>query len=110
MILDYFTDITRLKEFHQIERVNKDKIFSYEISWFLKRKPIQVLKNDREELVYVNEKFILGILVNHLTEGKIDDFSGNNILVSFCDILLYYLKYRDCEPKVLEMLIMSFKA
>jgi hypothetical protein len=110
VILDYFTDITRLKEFHQIERVNKDKIFSYEISWFLKRKPIQVLKNDREELVYVNEKFILGILVNHLTEGKIDDFSGNNILVSFCDILLYYLKYRDCEPKVLEMLIMSFKA
>ena len=109
VILDYFTDITRFKQFHNIERVNKDKIISYEISWFLRRKPIQVLVDDKEELVYINEKFALGLLVNHLTEGRIDDFSKSKLLKNYCNVLLYYLKYRNCDPKVLEMLIMSFK-
>lgn len=110
VILDYFTDITRLKEFHNIEKVNKDKIVAYEISWFVRRKPIQILKNNKEELIYVNEKFVLGILMHHLTGGRIDDFSKNEILKVYCDVLLYYIKYRSCDAKVLEMLIMSFKA
>ena len=109
-ILDYFTDITRLKNFHDIELVNQDKIISYEISWMLRRKPIQVLRADKEELVYVNEKFVLEILVNHLTAGAVDDFSGNALIISYCNILLYYLKYRNCDAKVLEIIISSFKA
>lgn len=109
-ILDYFTDITRLKDFHDIKLVNQDKIISYEISWMLRRKPIQVMRTDREELVYVNEKFALEILVNHLTAGKVDDFSGNATIISYCNILLYYLKYRNYDAKVLEIIISSFKA
>lgn len=109
-ILDYFTDITRLKNFHEIEFVNQDKIISYELSWMLRRKPIQVLRIDKEALVYVNEKFALEILVNHLTAGKIDDFSGNETIISYCDMLLYYLKYRNYDAKVLEIIISSFKA
>lgn len=108
-IMDYFTDITRLKGFHDISKINQDKIIAYECCWLLKRKPIQILKDDCEELIYVNEKFILGILVNHLTGGKIDSLV-NPVLERFCDVLLYYLKYRDCDSKILEMLISSFKA
>ena len=29
-IMDYFTDITRLKNFHDIKLINQDKIISYE--------------------------------------------------------------------------------
>lgn len=109
LILDYFTDITRLKDFHDIERVNKDKIIAYECSWMLKRKPIQVLKNDREELVYINEKFVLMIFINHLTNNQIDSLEKNENLKPLCDTLLYYFKYRNCDAKILEMFIMMFK-
>ena len=109
-ILDYFTDIVRLKEFHGIDRINQDKIIAYECSWFVKRKPIQVLRCDIEEIVYINEKFVLSILVNHMTQNGKGDFSSKTIIEGFCDTLLYYLKFRDCNPKILEMIILSFKA
>lgn len=108
-IMDYFTDITRLKEFHGIEKINQDKIIAYECSWLIKRKPIQILDEEKESLVYINEKFVLAILVNHLTKGKIDSFEGNEELNRLCDKLLYHLKYRNCDAKVLEMFILFFK-
>lgn len=108
-IMDYFTDITRLKEFHGIEKINQDKIIAYECSWLIKRKPIQILNEKDESLVYINEKFVLTILVNHLTKGKIDSFVGNEELNRLCDKLLYHLKYRNCDAKVLEMFILFFK-
>jgi len=109
-IMDYFTDITRLKEFHGIEKINQDKIIAYECSWLIKRKPIQILNEEKESLVYINEKFVLTILVNHLTKGKIDSFVGNEELNRLCDKLLYHLKYRNCDAKVFEMFILFFKA
>lgn len=108
-IMDYFTDITRLKEFHGIEKINQDKIIAYECSWLIKRKPIQVLSEEKESLVYINEKFVLTILVNHLTKGKINSFVRNEELNRLCDKLLYHLKYRNCDAKVLEMFILFFK-
>lgn len=109
-ILDYFTDITRLKNFHNIKLINQDKIIAYESSWILRRKPIQILNTKNENVIFINEKFVFTILINHLTRRKIDDLSDFPILKSFCDILLYYLKFRDCSPKILEMMISSFKA
>ena len=41
VILDYFMDVMRLKEFHSIERIRTEKLFAYTISWIVKRKPIQ---------------------------------------------------------------------
>lgn len=108
-ILDYFTDITRLKKFHDIKLINEDKIISYESSWLIRRKPIQILSN-KESHVYVNEKFVLAILVTHLTKGTITTLENHKILDNFCDILLYYLKFRNCDPKILEIMICAFKA
>lgn len=33
VILDYFMDVMRLKEFHSIERIRTEKLFAYTISW-----------------------------------------------------------------------------
>ena len=35
VIIDYFTDTARLKDFHDIKRTNVDKIYGYELFWFL---------------------------------------------------------------------------
>ncbi len=109
-ILDYFTDITRLRNFHDIQWVNQDKIIAYEASWILKRKPIQIMRVDKEEFIYVNEKFVLEMLINHLTAGRVEDFSKNEIVIAYCNILFYYMKYRNCDAKILEIIIASFKA
>lgn len=40
MVMDYFTDVYRLKKFHRINNINKTKIVAYELFWLLRRKPI----------------------------------------------------------------------
>ena len=47
-VLDYFTDISRLKKFHKIERVNTFKIMAYELSWLIRRKPLQIVVDEDE--------------------------------------------------------------
>lgn len=47
-VLDYFSDISRLKQFHKIERVNEIKIKAYETYWLLQRKPIQLMNSKLE--------------------------------------------------------------
>lgn len=47
MLLDYFEDIRRLKSFHGIEHVNSIKIVAYTSYWFLRRKPMQILEQDK---------------------------------------------------------------
>lgn len=43
VLLDYFTDIFRLKDFHGIKKVRTDKIFAYTVAWIIKRKPLQFI-------------------------------------------------------------------
>lgn len=109
MLMDYFIDIGRLKEFHHIEHVNSIKIVSYISYWFLKRKPIQVLSND-DELLYINEKFItlyiLDFLMNE-SRGNILDREELG-LVNFRKQLYYCLCYRHFDAQALEMILIAF--
>lgn len=115
-IMDYFTDISRLKEFHKIDFTNSYKTMAYEISWLLRRKPIQVLEDYQEELVYINEKFILSYAINFITTckesvryqqlSKIRQQCFNGFIESF----YYHLKYRNCSAQSLELALLSFEA
>lgn len=109
MLVDYFIDIGRLKEFHNIDHVNSIKIVSYISYWFLRRKPIQVLAYD-DNLLYVNEKFIalyiLDFLMNN-ERGNILDRTEKG-LVAFRNQLCYHLKYRNYNAQTIEMMLMSF--
>ena len=65
VILDYFMDVMRLKEFHSIERIRTEKLFAYTISWIVKRKPIQFRESsDQERDIFVNERFAASLLIN----------------------------------------------
>lgn len=55
-IMDYFTDVYRLKEFHKIKNINMIKIVAYEVYWILKRKPIQIRGTEvNTKVVFANE-------------------------------------------------------
>lgn len=40
-VLDYFSDVSRLKKFHHIHHINETKVIAYETFWLLRRKPLQ---------------------------------------------------------------------
>lgn len=112
MILDYFTDINRLKEFHHVEHVNNYRIVAYTSYWFLQRKPIQINTNSDKKLLYINERYILTYILNFLSDEKYGEIitREEDELNAFCESLFYFLKYRCDSAKDLEMLLLSFNA
>ncbi len=113
-VMDYFSDVQRLKDFQEIEHINGIKIKAYETSWLLKRKPIQLLKQEENDInVFINEKFLLVRLASYLLEDDIylpiTDNEGK-AFQNFLDTILYYLKFRQCDPQALEIMILGFMA
>ena len=123
-VLDYFTDISRLKKFHKIDRINIYKIMAYELSWILRRKPIQVIidedeledRSKAETLVFINEKFVLSYITDFFTYLIGQDFyvtmnsPNKDSFDGYLDSLFYYLKYRNCSSQALEFALLSFGA
>lgn len=113
-VMDYFSDIQRLKEYQKIEHVNEIKIKAYETFWLLKRKPIQLkeqLEDDR--MLYVNEKFLLARLTSFmLGENMNIPLVGDKATAykNYLDTLYYYLKFRRCDAQSIELMLLAFQA
>ena len=115
MILDYYCDIERTKEFHPIPKVNKVKIISYTAKWWLNRKVIQ-LNMDVEKTVgvFLNERFIAHYIDQELRESFPEAanyaFAEKGMYNVFYEHLYYHLKYRSVDAQALELVIISFLA
>lgn len=114
-LLDYFSDVYRLKKYHKIEHINGIKIKAYETFWLIQRKPIQLTENQLEDdrMIYVNEKFVLSRLTSYLLEDKINEpivEDKQKAFQNFLDTLYYYMKFRRCDPQSIELMILAFKA
>lgn len=110
--MDYFTDIKRLKNFHPVERINEYKILAYEIFWWLRRKPIQIIAPCKEDTVFVNEKFAVSRVIDFFSQEveNITSQIGVESVNSFYDTLYYYFKYRHYTAQDIEMILLAFKA
>lgn len=113
-ILDYFSDISRLKAFHKIKLVNDIKIVAYSSQWILRRKPIQILADVSDDyMIYANEKYVLSYILHELIRDDITKpllGEKQKKFEKFTQSLYYYLKYRNCDAQALELMILSFKA
>lgn len=113
-IMDYFSDIQRLKDYQKIEHINDIKIKAYETFWLLQRKPLQLkeqLEDDR--FLYINEKFVLSRLTSFLLGEDINKplLDANKVaFTNFLNTLYYYLKFRKCDAKSIELMLLAFKA
>lgn len=113
-VMDYFSDIQRLKDYQKIEHINEIKIKAYETFWLLKRKPIQ-LKEQMEDdrLLYVNEKFLMTRLTSFMLGDEINRPIVGEKGVSFknfLNTLYYYLKFRRCDAQSIELMLLAFQA
>lgn len=113
-VMDYFSDVQRLKEYQQIEHVNEIKIKAYETFWLLKRKPIQLKEQiEDDRLLYVNEKFLLTRLTSFMLDSEINMpivEEKSIAFKNFLNTLYYYLKFRRCDAQSIELMLLAFKA
>lgn len=113
VIIDYFVDIYRLKDFQDIEIVHDSKIYAYLANWILRHKPIQIMPDDAEKEAFKNEKFVTELLRCYLFSNPADVTISNckkEDVDNFLETLLYYFKYRDYSAKNIEILILAFVA
>lgn len=114
-VVDYFADIHRLKHFHHIEAINYLKIHAYTAYWILRRKPLQIVEDDPEDidLAFINERFVASYLLQYL-RGE-----NSNVIIleserppyfEFIKNLEYYLRYRTVTPQMLETILESYQA
>lgn len=114
-VIDYFADIDRLKNFHHIEKINYIKVHAYSAYWLLRRKPIQIIKDDDEntELAFINENFVASYLLQFLrgdNRGVVIKRENRMEYDEFVSNLKYVLRYRMVTPQVLETILESYNA
>lgn len=113
-VMDYFSDIQRLKDYQKIEHINEVKIKAYETFWLLKRKPLQLTKQlESDKWLYVNEKFLLVRLTNFMIQDNMNVPMVQERKVAFTnylDTLYYYLKFRKTDAQALELMLLAFQA
>lgn len=114
-VLDYFTDVSRLKKLHHITNINEIKVCAYENAWILRRHPIQILDNSvyEEQVVFANEKFVFSRIAQFLLGNCLDkEITQENrkSILNYFDSLYYHLKYRSYNAQMLELAILSFQA
>lgn len=110
-VLSYFADVYRLKEFHDIDKTNLPKVYGYEAYWILRMSPLQVVDTVEDSLLWINEKFVVSVLISRLTkcigmEGS--NFKKNPSIKEFADLLCYSFKYRTYNSQSLELAIKGF--
>lgn len=114
VLVDYFVDIDRLKDFANIPKANDSKIYAYICYWLLRHKPLQLCaQSDVQELVFINEEFVTHLLRSYLFAEPDNIPIMNNKreeIDSFLNTLLYYFKYREYTAKNIELMILAFSA
>jgi len=112
-VLGYYSDIMRLKNFHQIDRTNDIKILAYETAWLLKRRPLQIKDSNDQKYAFCNEQFAYSQITHWFEkeDGQVGiNALANDDLIFFSNTLFYHLKYRNYEPQTLELMLLSFMA
>lgn len=107
-MLDYFTDIYRLKPFQDIEHSNVQKIYGYGTYWMLKRHPIQQIASVPSDLVDINEKVMaITLLAKILREANVNIKNDSNLIniVNFYKLIYYNFCFRPYTQQTLELAV-----
>jgi hypothetical protein len=89
VVLDCYTDIYRMKSFHNVKEVN-----------------------DEEQSIFINEKFVLSQILSFISKNNEDNLTiiANEKMDYFTATLFYFLKYRIKNPQTIELMLLAFEA
>lgn len=111
-LIDMLVDLERLKDFHDIDRINYAKLMAYAASWWIKRKPIQLKEGCPEKYIYTNEEFARTLLIHAAGCMESDIWikaASLEEIEKTLDHILYHLKFRNTNPQTLELLVVGFQ-
>ncbi|OHD55093.1 MAG: hypothetical protein A2Y33_15805 [Spirochaetes bacterium GWF1_51_8] len=120
ILIDYFSDILRLKDFHDIERINPIKVAAYTAYWVWRRHPIQqiaefpidTLKN-APFLSIINEWYAFDLMISMMYNKEIPFLLAAEELKTWNDFaknIVYSLTYRTITPHYLESALTALRA
>lgn len=113
VIMDYFADVYRLKEFHKIENINMTKIVAYEVYWIVRRKPIQIkFEPVNVSKTFANEGFATTFIAHEylVPEERIPlNADKEEAFFKYLRHVNYHLKYRCMDKQCLEIMLYSFE-
>jgi hypothetical protein len=116
IVLDYFADIKRLKDFHGIKKADLSKIAAYTTYWVLKRRPLHIKESVSEE-IYTKNPFLIHMnewFASYLLKSIVFDM-GNRFINeedlgkwnNFDNLLTYFLTYRVVTHQALELAVVA---
>jgi len=118
-VLDYFTDIYRLKPFHNIKHINTQKEYGYSMYWLIRRRPVQAntqtkKNNLPEKFLYINERVVVNIFTFKMLNEM--GYASNNDLNTaqrepFGKMMrefYYNLQFRPFTQQTLELAVDAF--
>ena len=114
-VLDYYSDVSRLKSFHKIQNINDIKDLAYKAHWILKRRPLQISVDSQEDdtLTFINEKFIMSLISSYFLSDDVAAPIVDETLTiyrNFLNSFFYALKFRNLDAQAIELLILGFCA
>jgi hypothetical protein len=113
VVLDYFSDIARVKYFHNIKQVNVQQMHAYEMFCFLRRHPVQICKPFINGFD-INEKIAIAIFVPRILReagiiySKTNQDINKDTLNNFINSIFYHIKYSSYTQQSLELMIEAF--
>ena len=107
-VIDVLIDIMRLRSFHDIEDVSLIKFRAYSAAWWIRRKPFKYKNSGTDCDVWINERFALSIMLQALDKNLYTSESyDRQKVIEVTRLSFYYLKYRDVNPKALELFLVG---
>ena len=112
-VMDYFSDLYRMKEFHKINKADMISILSYEIYWILRRKPIAPMPGENDSrLIFCNEGFVTTLIAHELLvpagEAPINA-SEETTLLDFLREVNYHFRYRSIDKQDIELILYAYR-
>jgi hypothetical protein len=108
MVLSYFADIARLKNFHpNIGKTRKVVNFAYSFFWFLRSSPIQLKdaipgRPGEVHSIFVNEMAVVHIWIAEFVRPL---NLGSDLETRYLKELFYYFRYRNYNAQSLEAIL-----
>ncbi|MFW5862379.1 MAG: hypothetical protein ACOCWZ_09010 [Spirochaetota bacterium] len=120
IVEDYFADIIRLKQFHDLTLANVIKVASYTAYWVNRRKPLYYKDTIPESVIEnnprvndINEWYAINLMLSMVYDSSIQyesSIDDRNRFINFIDVMHYTLTYRTYTPQTIELALVGLEA
>jgi len=112
VVRNYYVDLDRMKDFHNIKVANSVKIAAYQTAWLLRIRPIQILniesnRKKKSRYILLNEHFAFHTMVCQLYNSSVLTNQDITKWNTFVDQLIYHFRFRQSDAQSIELMLLA---